>query len=124
MRSMDKHNVPDQQPVVELFVSDLKRSSSFYRNFGFEVKKEEGTRMRLKLNNAELFLKETENAPALLDQPVGRLRLMVPDVDDYWNQVQQLGIPVFEELEERDIGILDFTITGPDGLGLQFIGAV
>jgi hypothetical protein len=110
--------------VVELFVSNLKQSSEFYLNFGFTVPQQEGSRMRLKRQDAELYLMETEKAPPLSDRPVGRLRLEVSNVDDYWIQVQRLGIPVYEALEERDSGIRDFTVTGPDGLGLQFVSTI
>jgi hypothetical protein len=42
------------------------------------------------------------------------------DVDDYWILSQQMGVQVIRPLENRSYGLRDFTIAGPDGLGLRF----
>jgi hypothetical protein len=41
-------------------------------------------------------------------------------VDHYWTLSQKLGIPVIQAIENRHYGLRDFTITGPEGLGLRF----
>jgi hypothetical protein len=43
---------------------------------------------------------------------------MVPDVEAYWQVVQQMEVPVLWPLENRAYGLRDFTIVRPDGVGL------
>jgi len=45
---------------------------------------------------------------------------MVPDVDACWKKVLDLGAHVIKEIGDRDYGLRDFTIAGPDGIGLRF----
>ncbi len=48
------------------------------------------------------------------------MRILVPNVDDYWTLSQQMGVQVIRSVEYRSYGLRDFTIAGPDGLGLRF----
>ncbi len=48
------------------------------------------------------------------------MRILVPNVDDYWTLSQQMGVQEIRPVENRSYGLRDFTIAGPDGLGLRF----
>jgi catechol 2,3-dioxygenase-like lactoylglutathione lyase family enzyme len=111
---------PVEQMVVELYVGNIKESKEFYRSLGLEVVKEEVTRVELRWGQSLLFLEETVEAPWLPSNPVGNIRILVPNVDHYWTLSQKLGIPVIQAIENRHYGLRDFTITGPEGLGLRF----
>ncbi|MBV9231944.1 MAG: hypothetical protein JOZ18_21720 [Chloroflexi bacterium] len=45
---------------------------------------------------------------------------MVPNVDDYWTLSQKMGVQVIRPIENRYYGLRDFTVAGPDSLGLRF----
>jgi catechol 2,3-dioxygenase-like lactoylglutathione lyase family enzyme len=111
---------PDEQMVVELYVRNIKESREFYKSLGFEVVNEEVTHVELRWDHALFFLEETVEAPLLPSNPVGNFRTLVPNVDHYWILSQKLGIPVIQAIENRHYGLRDFTITGPDCLGLRF----
>jgi catechol 2,3-dioxygenase-like lactoylglutathione lyase family enzyme len=117
---MSRYAGPDEQMVVELYVKNMKESCEFYRSLGFQVVKEEGSYAELKWGNALLFLEEDSGAPSPLINPVGNIRILVPNVDHYWVLSQKLGIPVIQPIENRHYGLRDFTIAGPDGMGLRF----
>ena len=44
----------------------------------------------------------------------------MPDVDRYWALAQELGCTVVKPVDDRYYGLRDFTIAGPDGVGLRF----
>ena len=45
---------------------------------------------------------------------------MVANVDHYWELATKLGARVIRPIEDRYYGLRDFTIAGPDGIGLRF----
>jgi hypothetical protein len=45
---------------------------------------------------------------------------MVPNVDDDWALSRTIGARVIRPIENQGYGLRDFTIAGPDGLGLRF----
>jgi catechol 2,3-dioxygenase-like lactoylglutathione lyase family enzyme len=108
-----------EQLVVELYVRNIKESCAFYRQFGFEVARDAGDFMELKWENTRLFLEEIADAPLPPQYPVGNIRVMVPNVDEYWTLSRTIGARVIRPIENRDYGLRDFTIAGPDGLGLR-----
>jgi len=117
---MSSYNDEYQQLVIELYVRDFKASCEFYQAFGFRMVRDEGDFAELQWEDAFLFLEANTNAPAPSSFPVGNMRILVPNVDDYWVLSQQMGVQVIRPLENRSYGLRDFTIAGPDGLGLRF----
>jgi catechol 2,3-dioxygenase-like lactoylglutathione lyase family enzyme len=109
-----------EQLMVEVYVRNLQTSSEFYRRFGFEVVSQEGAFMTLKWENIPLAIKEMPSAPPPLPYPVCTLRIMVPNVDTYWQLAQQMDASVLWPIADREYGLRDFAITGPDGVGLCF----
>jgi catechol 2,3-dioxygenase-like lactoylglutathione lyase family enzyme len=109
-----------EQLVTALYVGDIKKSSEFYLSYGFEVLRDEGSFMELKWEDARLFLSEVPGTPPPPASPIGNLRIMVPDVDKYWNLAHEKGATILSPIEDRYYGLRDFTIAGPDGLALRF----
>ena len=117
---MSSHSDEYEQLVVELYVRDFKASCEFYQAFGFRMVRDEGDFAELQWEDALLFLAANPNALPPPSFPVGNIRVLVPNVDDYWTLSQQMGVQVISPLEDRSYGLRDFTIAGPDGLGLRF----
>ncbi|HEX5735256.1 MAG TPA: VOC family protein [Blastocatellia bacterium] len=111
---------PGEQLVVELYVRDIKRSREFYEKLGFEMDRDDGNFLVLKWEDALLFLEEVKDAPPPPAAPVGNIRIMVPDVDSYWELSERIGAEVIRPIEDRYYGLRDFTIAGPDGLAIRF----
>ena len=109
-----------EQLVIELYVRDFKASCAFYKAFGFRMVRDEGDFAELQWEDALLFLEANPNAPTPPFFPVGNIRVLVPNVDDYWTLSQQMGVQVIRPIENRSYGLRDFTIAGPDGIALRF----
>ena len=109
-----------EQLVVALYVRDIKKSSEFYRSYGFEVARDEETFMELKWEDSRLFLSKVPGTPPPPANPIGNLRVMVHDVDIYWNLANEKEATILSPIEDRYYGLRDFTIAGPDGLALRF----
>ena len=117
---MSSHSDEYEQLVIELYVRDFKASCAFYQAFGFRMVHDEGDFAELQWEDALLFLEAIPNAPPPPSVPVANIRILVPNVDDYWTLSQQMGVQVIRSLENRFYGLRDFTIAGPDGLALRF----
>ena len=117
---MSSHSDVYEQLVIELYVRDFKASCAFYKAFGFRMVRDEGDFAELQWEDALLFLEANPNTPPPPSFPVGNMRILVPNVDDYWTLSQQMGVQVIRPIENRSYGLRDFTIVGPDGLGLRF----
>ncbi len=117
---MNRYVNQGEQLVVALYVRNINESSEFYRSCGFEIVRDEGTFMELKWEDARLFLSEVPGTPSPPAHPLGNVRIMVPNVDDYWNMAQQMGAKILSPIEDRHYGLRDFIIAGPDGLALRF----
>lgn len=108
------------QLVAELYVQDIKTSVIFYKSFGFKVVRDDGTFVVLGWEQSQFYLVETGNGQEPPQQPIGNLRIMVPDVDTYWLIAQQMKAVVTKPIADRDYGLRDFSIAGPDGFALRF----
>lgn len=117
---MERYADAGEQLIVELCVRNLKESCEFYRGFGFEEVRDTGEFVELKWEDALLFLEEIGDAPLPPEHPIGNIRITVPNVDEYWTLSKNVGAQVIRPLENRAYGLRDFTIAGPDGLGLRF----
>jgi len=45
---------------------------------------------------------------------------MVPNVDECWKLVNEIGARIIIPLADRYYGLRDFTIADPDGFGVRF----
>jgi catechol 2,3-dioxygenase-like lactoylglutathione lyase family enzyme len=117
---MENYVNQGEQLVVAFYVQDIKRSSKFYLSYGFEVLRDEGTFMELKWEDARLFLSQVPDVSPPQANPIGNLRVMVPNVNRYWNLANEQGAEILSPIEDRYYGLRDFVIAGPDGLALRF----
>jgi catechol 2,3-dioxygenase-like lactoylglutathione lyase family enzyme len=117
---LQKYVNQGEQLVVALYVRDIKKSSKFYRSYGFEVLRDEGTFVELKWEDARLFLSEVPGTAPSPANPIGNIRVMVSNVDAYWHRAIQRGATILSPIEDRIYGLRDFVIAGPDGLALRF----
>jgi len=120
---MSKDVEQDLQLVMEIYVRDIDRSVAFFRDFGFGLVRDDGNFVELKWEDSLLFLEEVNDAPGS-EQPAGNIRIMVSNVDHYWELAQLLGARVIRSIENRYYGLRDFTIAGPDGISLRFASRV
>src|SRR5271165_407272 len=112
---MARYTEPENQLIVELYVKNANESKEFYRNLGFQISRDEGWFVELKWEDSRIFLEETSNASPP-EFPTGNIRIVVPNVDDYWILANKLGVRVIKPIGDREYGLRDFTIAGPDGL--------
>ena len=108
------------QLVLELYTRNISASVAFYQRFGFRLLSTQPHFVELGWDQTQLYLEEVEDAPEPGGRLVGNVRVLVPDVDRYWQLAQEIGCPVIRPLEDRYYGLRDFTIAGPDGIGLRF----
>lgn len=111
---------PGAQLVLEMYVRDIRASLDFYLDYGFELVRDEGNFVALKWEDAGFFLEQIDDAAPPPPNPVGNLRIMVPDVDAHWDMAREKGAAVIKPIGDREYGLRDFTIAGPDGVALRF----
>ena len=114
----------ERQLVVEITVSDIKRSLEVYSALGFTIIRTEPHFAEVGWENAKLLLEERPGYQGPLDTPAGNVRILVPDVDRYWLLCNELGLEVFAPLEDRYYGLRDFTVLDPDRFGLRFASEI
>ena len=111
---------PTEQLVVEVFVRDLRRSKAFYERLGFEVLEDRRGFVVLAWESHYLFLDERPDLPPAPEHPQATVRVMVADVDRFWERARDAGAQVLVPIGDREYGLRDFTIADPDGFGLRF----
>ena len=119
---MTKYVDPTEQLVTEIFVRDISRSVAFYRKLGFELLRDDDGFAELAWESHRLFL-SGELKEKMTDGtglPQGNVRIMVPNVDDYWALSRELGARVLSPITDQSYGLRDFTIADPDGFGVRF----
>ena len=119
---------PTEQLVTEIVVRDIKGSAAFYGALGFELLRDGGDFMELTWEDHRLFLAEVSafrgvdgaGLPPRPALPSANVRVMVPNVDDYWKLANEIGAPVVVPIADRYYGLRDFMIADPDGFGVRF----
>ena len=117
-----------EQLVTEVVVTDIRRSTEFYRLLGFQLLRDDGEFVELAWEGHHFFLaaasmfhenhERAERSP--LAFPPANVRVVVPDVDAHWQRANALGIRVVAPINDRNYGLRDFTIADPDGFGIRF----
>jgi len=126
--AMSRYVDPTEQLVTEIMVRDIKRSTAFYRRLGFALLRDGGSFVELTWEAHQLFLDEhtanSEGDQAALSAPQqfppANIRVMVPNVDEYWRLAQDMGARIVAPIADRSYGLRDFTIADPDGFGVRF----
>ena len=117
---MNPYVDPTEQLVTEVFVRDIKRSTAFYRRLGFEVARDDGDFVELTWEGHLLFLDERPEMGPPPDTVQANVRVMVPDVDRYWELAHEMGARVLAPIRDKDYGLRDFAIADPDGFAVRF----
>jgi catechol 2,3-dioxygenase-like lactoylglutathione lyase family enzyme len=125
---MSRYVDPTEQLVTEIVVKDIKRSVDFYRRLGFGLIRDGGDFVELAWEDHRLFLAELSAFSDAHDTvlpipspfPCANVRVMVPNVDEYWKLVNEMGAQVIIPLANRYYGLRDFTIADLDGFGVRF----
>jgi catechol 2,3-dioxygenase-like lactoylglutathione lyase family enzyme len=108
-----------QQLVVEIYTRNIEKSRDFYESFGFDVIRDEGDFIEMKWEEKTLLLEQVKDAETA-SVPSASVRVMVPNVDDYFARAQKLGVRILRPLADRYYGLRDFTMATPDGIALRF----
>ncbi len=108
-----------EQLVTEIFVREINKSKDFYLQLGFKLREDRGSFVSLTWEGSRLLLDERTDMPTHPDFPQANMRIMVPNVDDYWQLVTEMGAKVLSPIEDRGYGLRDFTILDPDGFGVR-----
>ena len=125
---MSQYVDPTEQLVTEIAVRDIRRSVTFYRRLGFELLRDGGDFVELTWEDHRLFLAELSafrdaRGAALATPPrfpLANVRVMVPNVDEYWKLANDIGARIIVPVADRYYGLRDFTIADPDGFGVRF----
>lgn len=121
---MENYVTANEQLVVEIYVRDLKLSLAFYQKLGFKLLRQEPAFAELAWEDSRLMLEEFKHMPSQHDTvlafPLANIRVMVPNVDEYAELAKKMGVRIFRELGDRYYGLRDFTLVGPDGIGIRF----
>ena len=125
---MNRYVDSTEQLVTEIVVSDIRRSTEFYRRLGFSLLRDGGDFVELTWDNHRLFLAERSafrdvdhgEVPAPPRFPLANIRVMVPKVDDHWELANQIGARIIAPIADRYYGLRDFIIADPDGFGVRF----
>ena len=119
---MTRYIDPTEQLVTEIFTRDVSRSLAFYRKLGFKLLREDDGFVELSWEGHRLFLSDEleEKMTGEAGLPQGNVRVMVPNVDDYWALSREMGARVLSPITDQPYGLRDFTIADPDGFGVRF----
>jgi catechol 2,3-dioxygenase-like lactoylglutathione lyase family enzyme len=120
----------EQQLVTEIVVKDIQRSTKFYRELGFKVLRDAGDFVELTWEDHRLYIAELSayheiasddvKLPEPSKFPLANIRIMVPNVDNYWKLVKEMGARIVIPIADRYYGLRDFIISDPDGFGVRF----
>ena len=119
---MTRYVDPTEQLVTEIFTRDISRAVKFYRKLGFALVRDDDGFVEMSWEGHLLFFSDEikEEMPAQPGPPQGNIRVMVPNVDDYWALAQEMGARVLCPITSQSYGLRDFTIADPDGFGIRF----
>jgi catechol 2,3-dioxygenase-like lactoylglutathione lyase family enzyme len=125
---MSRYVEPTEQLVTEIVVRDIQRSVRFYRLLGFGLLRDGGDFVELTWEDHRFFLAEPSafheidrvESSAVSHIPRANVRVMVPNVDDYWRRINEMGAHIIVPIGDRYYGLRDFIIAYPDGFGVRF----
>jgi uncharacterized glyoxalase superfamily protein PhnB len=95
---------------------------------GFVLLRDGGDFVELTWENHRLFLAQPSafhevdrvESSVVSQFPRANVRVMVPNVDDYWTRANEIGTQIIVSIDDRYYGLRDFTIADPDGFGIRF----
>jgi len=117
---------PNEQLVTELYVRDVNRSFKFYADLGFIPIRILDDFAEFTWEGNRFMLEEHKDWdwPSIPMHPQGNIRVMVPDVDNFWILAKNMKVPVLKPINDREYGLRDFTIRDPDGFAIRFASRI
>jgi catechol 2,3-dioxygenase-like lactoylglutathione lyase family enzyme len=119
-----------EQLVTEIVVRDIRRSTKFYCELGFKVLRDSENFVELTWEDHQLYIAKLSayheitiddiELPEPSKFPLANIRIMVPNVDDYWKLAKEIGAKIVIPVADRYYGLRDFLISDPDGFGVRF----
>ena len=127
-----------EQLVTEIVVRDIQRSARFYTQLGFKLHRDAGDFVELTWEDHKLFITEISAFPEIatantnkgnlvgsqlepsMKFPNANIRVMVPNVDEYWKLSIMIGARIVIPIGDRYYGLRDFIVADPDGFGVRF----
>src|SRR5437868_2129613 len=110
---MSRYVDPTVQLVTEIVVNDIRRSVDFHRRLGFELLRDSADFVELTWEDHRLFLAEISafrdargaalTTPAPF--PAANVRVMVPNVDEYWKLANEIGVQIIMTVGDRYYGL-------------------
>src|SRR5215211_6840015 len=97
-----KYVATTEQLVTEIVVKDIKRSTKFYRELGFEILRDAGDFVELTWEDHQLYIAELSAYHEIASDDV------------------ELPEPPKFPIADRYYGLRDFIISDPDGFGVRF----
>ena len=92
----------------------------FYGAIGFEIEAQVGRDAKLSWEGRVLVLRERSALPPPPTDPPSGVRVIVHDVDTYWQMARTMGVRIIEPIGTGDDGLLVFTVADPDGFSVRF----
>jgi catechol 2,3-dioxygenase-like lactoylglutathione lyase family enzyme len=97
---------------------------------GFKVNRDAGDFVELTWEDHQLYIAELSayheipnddvKLPEPSQFPLANIRIMVPNVDDYWKLAKEMRAQIVIPIADRHYGLRDFLISDPDGFGVRF----
>jgi len=109
---MSRYVDSTEQLVTEIVVRDIQRSARFYRLLGFVLLRDGGHFVELTWENHRLFLAQPSafhevdrlESSVVSQFPRANVRVMVPNVDDYWTRANEIGAQIIVSIDDRYYG--------------------
>ncbi len=93
----------------------------FYGALGFDVVEVANDKAEAHWGQAVFTLNERDGVPPPPEiQPVAGLRMLVPDIETYWQMAQEIEARVIYPLHVGDDGLRQFRVMDPDGFAVTF----
>lgn len=110
-----------QQLVFEIYVTSIERSIDFYTSLGFHLHwKFPSVFGQLSWEKCLLFVKQKKDIEKDRITCVGNIRIMIPNVDEKYEECKRLGYQIQQEIGDRRYVLRDFIVLDPDEFGVRF----
>lgn len=108
------------QLIVEFSVRKLKTSLDFYQALGFSLERCTARFAALQWGEAFLYLIEEPDRPVVDGPSIANVLVLVSNVDEIWDRVLALGVPIERPIADWHYGLRDFIVIDPDNFGVRF----
>lgn len=113
---------PKEQLVLEITCADLAATHKFFtETLNFQTVRQSPRFIVVQYEESLLFLCDYVYGPVPPPGTIaGNIRIMVEDVDAVWKRLERIKVESVQGIADREYGLRDFTIAGPDRIGIRF----